>query len=358
MYYPDQRYASNLTIIRREAKLPEGALGTVRVNNGQRVDIRDVVANGVVPSRYLILDAQAFFKLRRPDKLEPLLQVEQGAVVEKDDVLAGKNPKRGKRLFSPVKGVVARIDGGRIILQEMPEVIDVEAGVQGRVVDTQPGRGVVIEATGAQAQGVWGNGRHVIATLRLEPDAGLETIEADSLEQRFTGSIVLTRRPLTAESFESIKQQNFAGVIAPSMQADLIDWAMAYEGALLLTEGFGNIRMGTPTFNLLQNHRENAVTLDAHTPSRYEPRPPEVIINVASRSDESPARPNAMLTLRNGMTVRVTRQPYLGLTGRVADLPQAPIHLDNGLRVTCAKIELISGETAYVPTADLEVLGR
>lgn len=357
MYYPDQRYASELTVIRREAMLPEEAQGTVRAVQGKRVDIRDVVVTGVIPSRYILLDVAAFFRLRRVEKADDLLQVGVGDVVEQEQVIAGKRADRGKRLFSPVKGAVSFIEDGRVIIQELPDVIDVEAGVRGRISHIEPGRGVIVEAVGAQTQGVWGNGKNVIAVLRAEPEEGLENIVADSLEQRYNGTIVLTRRPLVEASFRVMHAQGFAGVIAPSMDSDLMGLAFAWDGAILLTEGFGNIRMSNAAFNLLKGLTEDVVTLDAHTPGRFETRTPEVIVNVRAR-DAKPTPPNVRLALREGMTVRVTRPPHLGITGKVSSLPKFPVKLPNGLRVPCARVELVSGESADIPVANLEVLGR
>jgi hypothetical protein len=356
MYYPDQRYAASLTVIRREAMLPEEALGNVRASEGQRVDIRDVVVNGVIPSQYIILDVMAHFGLKKESQLDDYLQVGRGDVVDAEEPVAYKSA-RGKKLIAPARGIVSQITGGRIILQEMPDIIDVEAGVRGRVIQVEPGRGVVIEAIGAQTQGVWGNGRRLIATMRAEPAEGLENIQADSLEQRYAGTIVLTRKPLQAAAFAVMDEQLLAGVVAPSMDASLIERALNWDGALLLTEGFGDIRMSSVVFNMLQDFSDQAVTLDAHTPGRFETRTPEVIINVNDRN-ANPTPPNVQLSLRNGMTVRVTRAPHLGLTGKVADLPKLPTLLPNGLRVPCAKVELVSGETAHIPVANLEVLGR
>lgn len=359
MYYPDQRYVSELTVIRREALLPEEAIGTIRVMEGKRVDIRDIVANGVIPSRYVILNVAEFFNVRKKEKLAELLQVKAGDVIEENQVIAGKSLERGKRLLSPIKGMVARIedDGRRVILQELPDLLDVEAGVRGRVMHVEPGRGVIIEAVGAQTQGVWGNGKNVIASFRDEPSTGLETIVSDSLEQRYNGTIVLTRFPLTANGFRVIRVQGITGVIAPSMDSSLIPLAQASNAAILLTEGFGNIRMSKTVHDILKGFTENVVTLDAYMPSRFETRTPEVIININPR-DAKPTPPNLQLALREGMTVRVTRAPHLGLTGKVVALPKHPVKLPNGLRVPSARVELISGETADIPVANLEVLGR
>lgn len=357
MYYPDQRFVSKATVIRREAMLPEEAVGSLRTTEGSRVDIRDVVANGVVPSRYVILDGMDFFSLRREDSFEKLLLVEVGDVVNAEQAVAGKNANRGKRLLSPVRGIVSQIASGRVIVQAMPEVTDIQAGVRGRVVHVEPGRGVVIEATGGQVQGVWGNGKLLIASLRIAPEGGLEGIVSDSLEQRYAGAIVVTRKPLSPAGLNSATEQSISGIVAPSMDASMIDRALNSEVGILLTEGFGDIRMSSAVFSLLQNSESQVVTLDAYTPTRWETRTPEVIINLG-RNAENPDRPNVMLALRPGMTVRVTRDPHLGLTGRVMDLPEKRMNPGNGLRVPCAQVELISGETTYIPLANLEVLGR
>ena len=43
MLYPEQRYISELTVIRRECRLPDGAVGTVNVAEGKRVEVRDEI---------------------------------------------------------------------------------------------------------------------------------------------------------------------------------------------------------------------------------------------------------------------------------------------------------------------------
>ena len=358
MYYPDQRYVSALTVIQRRCMLPDTAIGSIRVKENARVDVHDVVANGVIPARYYLLDALRFFKLRKLEKLNPLLLVAPGDIVQEKEVLAGKNRNRGKRLLAPVRGIVKAIENGRIILQAMPAVIDIEAGVRGRVVRTFQDRGVAIETTGARVQGVWGNDRTLIATLRLAPKDNIEDLPDASLGVRYSGATLLTRNPLTERALKKMEDKGLAGVIAPSMDTDLIEHALAIKGAIMLTEGFGDMRMGQNVFSLLSEFDGHQAIVDAHLPNRWEVRAPEVIINLAPKEGEIPARPNVMLTLREGMNVRVTRAPYAGLTGLVAELPESPILLGNGLRIRCARVELVIGEIVFVPLTNIEVLGR
>ncbi len=357
-YYPDQRYGSEYTVIRREVLLPEEATGTIRAMEGRKVDVRDVVAQGIMPSRHIIIDAMEILGLKKPEDLIPLMHAEPGDTVEDQDVIAGKSVKRGKRVFAPVRGIIARVDSGRIILQEMPELLDLEAGVRGRVVRVEPGRGLTIEATGALVQGVWGNNRRVITTMRIEPEEGMTKIEADDLVLRYKGAVVVTQNPITLASLEVLRDRGLVGVIAPSMDISLVPLAMETNAAILLTEGFGNIRMSRVILSLFEKFNEKQITLDAYMPNRWENRFPEVVVNRTPRKDSPPRRPNPLLVLRNNMTVRVVREPFIGQTGKVVEIPKLPVQLDNGLRVLCARVELSTGEQVFVPLTNLEVLGR
>ena len=360
MYYPDQRYASPLTIIRRECRLPEEASGSVKlkVSAGERVDVRDIVATGSRPAPYIIIEAARFFGLRRPQDLDKLVRMNLGDRVEAGQVIAGKSLTRGKRLYSPVTGYIAYIGDGRIIMQEMAETISLEAGVRGRVAAIEEGRGVSIDAVGAQIQGVWGNDRNVIATLEMMPEAGIQAITSNSLETRFSGAMLVTRNPLTAEMVQAIAEQDFAGIIAPSMDATLLEAVLALRGAVILIDGFGDMRMSAAIYNLLESFAGHQATVDANQPNRWESRYPEVIINLPANTEERPSRPSGLLALRPGMSVRVTREPHLGATGRVTKIPKNPTRLPNGLRLPCAQVELVIGETVFVPLANLELLGR
>lgn len=357
-YYPDQRHLLEMTTIRRERMLPEDAIGRVEAREGTTVNLRDIVARGVVPSRYVIVEAADFFNLKDPSDLGDLLVVEVGDSIDIKTPLAGKAGGRGKRLLSPVKGIVAHVTEGRIILQVTPETVELEAGLDGQVVHVEPMRGIIIESFGALVQGVWGNGRRVIGALRVEPDDGLESIYGEELDMQFRGAIVITKRPLKETGLLIIEDQGLVGVIAPSMEADLIDKVLAVGGAVMLTEGFGPVKMSATVFNLLNTFNGRQAALDAFLPDRWTARRPEVIINPTGRMTNRPPRPNINLTLATGSSVRLTRPPNAGQVGKIINLPKTPYLLENGLRVPCAGVELVTGEKVTVPLANLEVFGR
>lgn len=358
VYYPEQRHLLPLSLIRRERLLPDGIQGEIETAPGARVAMRDVIARAIAPAPYVILDAVAALRLRNADALTALLWVVEGDTVAVDQVLAGKSKGRGKRLLSPINGTVVSIANGRIILQEFPESINLEAGLNGQVVAISRGRGAVIETYGAVAQGVWGNHKRAVGTLRSEPDEGLESIYRNVIETQYRGVIVVTKRPLTAISLRVMEDQGLSGIIAPSMVPELIEHALRAPGPIMLTEGFGTQRMSSTRFQFLDDFDGYQALLDATMPAPLETRRPEAIINVPLRTGERPRPANLDQVLQEGMIVLLARGDQAGTVGQIVRLPKTPVVLDNGLRVACAEVELITGETMNVPLANLEISGQ
>jgi hypothetical protein len=228
--------------------------------------------------------------------------------------------------------------------------------LNGVVVELREHRGVVIETYGAVLQGVWGNNRRAIGPLQPEPREGLQGMLFDAIDIQYRGAIVFTKRPLRAAALKIVEEQGFAGVIAPSMEADLMPMAAAATTAVLLTEGFGTHRMSSINAAFLDEMHSRQATMDALMPEPMDLRRPEVLINVPLGEQRPPA-PNINLALQPGSAVRVTRGSTPGVTGTVVDLPKVPILLENGLQVRCAQVEMSTGEKLMVPLANLEVTG-
>ena len=356
-HYPEQRLISRLTVVQRDVLLPELTTGAVETMLDKRVDIRDVIARGIRPGYHTLVDVARYFN-KPSDRADQLALVKAGDVVEQITPIAGRNPERGKRLFAPVPGRVAYVGGGLIVIEQKPEVTTLEAGLRGIVTAIHSGRGATIETTGAALQGVWGNGRRTAAALRLEPETGIESTFEDEIDLKYMGVIIVTRRKLSRFTLEAIADIGFGGVVAPSMDYTLIDLAMSIAKPIMLTEGFGSISMNRAMLSGLADLEGQHVLLDAYLPRAGDHRRPEVIVNAQARQGETPSRPNVMLTLRPGLNVRITREPYVGQSGQVVNLLKSPILVDNGLRLPCAQITLAGGETVTVPIANLEVIGR
>jgi hypothetical protein len=353
-YYPEHRHLLENTNIQREQFLPEDAIGSVEARPGASVNLRDVVAHGRLPSRVVIVEAARFFKLKKSDQLFPLLEVAEGDEVNTDSVLAAL---RNRRLVSPVAGIVTYIGDGRVIIQTAPQEIELEAGVDGHILRVDQGRGVVIESFGTLIQGVWGNNQDTIGMLKIEPNAGLESLYGEDLDIQYRGSIIVTRRPLRTTGIQVLEDQDLNGIIAPSMEADLIERVLHLPHPVMLTEGFGSLRMNPGASNLLTASDGRQATLDAVLPGRWESRRPQVIVNPSGRGSRA-IRPRIDMVLEEGTEVLLARPPHAGAVGKVVNLPKSPQLLENGLRVMCAEVELVTGETVTVPLTNIEVFGR
>ena len=356
IYYPDYAYVTELMTIHRERSLPPMAEGQVRISQGQAVGVHDIIAEGTMPSEHIILDAMSFLGLKKPEQLEEMLFVKQGDWVTEETPLAGKNPEKGKRLFAPQSGIVRGIQDGRIVIQKMPEVVNLESGAKGQVVQVREGRGVVVETTGAYIQGSWGNNRSAIAILQPEPKGGLENLVDDGLNLEYKGMIAWVRTPVTEKMIRVAETQNMSGIIAPSIQPWLREFALESSIAILLMEGFGNIRMSNEIVSTLSNFEGQQATVDAYMPSRENANRPGIIINQLTRDKLAPMNP--MTPLKNGMRVRINRAPWIGQIGKVIALPNTPVLLDNGLRARIAQVEMPNGVTVQIPLPNLEIAGR
>ncbi len=353
-YFPEQRHLLQLTIFRRDRLLPADMSGSVEVKRGAQVTFNTEVARGTATPRFTIIDVMELLRLRKRIQFEQQLHVEVGDYVQMGQLIAGKE-RRGSGVRAPFSGKVVHISAGRVILQEDAEPLVVNANLSGRVIAIRRNRGAQIEGVGAVVQGVWGNDRTAIGTLQTEPEQGLQALSADALDAAQRSALFVVRRTLTSRLLEQIAELGIVGVIAPSIAPSLLDHALACPAALLLTEGFGAQRMNSTLYTFLSANQGLQATLDGTQAGQMEARRPELIINV--QRSEVPPPPRDDLILQPNMQVRLTRGDSAGSVGRVIRLPKTPVLLDNGLRVHCAEVELISGDKLAVPLENLEVFG-
>ena len=262
---PNHRYVASNTVIRHEVVLPHGMVGKVLVQLGSNVVTNTVVARVTPIKDYVLIDAASILQLRQRDKVMDKLFVQVGEPVTTVEALAGNNPNRGRRVYSPVNGEVAHIESGWILIKVYDEkTVEVHAGVNGNVVAIIPNRGVIIESHVMIVQGVWGNERYAEGILKREPEEGLKRVKQDALDNEWRDVLVITRQSLSYSMLQVLQHNAVAGVIAPSMDSTLLPLAHQVTYAILLTEGFGNMRLSNVVLKLLEEtFTENSKNLQA-----------------------------------------------------------------------------------------------
>jgi hypothetical protein len=359
-YYPEHSFIVGLATIRRERRLPPGAIGEVMVREHQRVEASDVLLRGAVPGDFIIINALERLGLRDPDDFtQEMMEYPVGELVAEGEVIASKGRGRGGRTIkAPTDAVLARVEGGQIILQVNPRPVEIRAMCPGDVTSVRGNNEVLLETVGALIQCAWGNGKRAYSTYKPEPSEGIESIKGEALMQQYRSTAIITTRPLLSASiFSAAIEQEVKGIIAPSMHADLREAALKQPIPIILTEGFGEQQMSEIVYNLLRDNIGRPAMIDAIEPARWAPGRPEIVIPLPSGGSPPPA-PEADQPLREGVVVRVTRAPYAGMVGRIRRVSDTPRPVENGLRLAGAEVQLPTGRTVYVPLANLEMLGR
>ncbi len=348
---PNQRLVLPYTRVKREVLLPNNLIGTVLVRVGQQVNPNTVIASGNRTTQHHVVNCAAELGLRRTAKLTDVLMVKLGDVVKQGEVLAGQQLQRGKRSFAPVDGQVVAIEDGTLIIRQIIDRVDLLAGMRGVVTDVRPGRGIEIEGSGALLQGVWGNNRRAVGSLRLEPERGIEMPPNE-----WRGTIMVTPHPVTAVTLVRMEQLRLAGLIAPSMDSTLLEVALQLEQAILLTEGFGQMSMHNVLQSRLARFEKRYATVHAVSPRSVVTRHPEVLIAVGATDEEVPLSESlASPEVSVGVAVRVIREPYHGQIGKIIEVGRHSSALSNGLSVPAAVVKFSNGRIEPIPMTNLEV---
>ena len=353
MFYPFETQVTPLTNVRRERLLP--APGKVLVSAGDRVDATQIVARTELPSDFCIVPAARLLKIPA-SQVRKRLRVDLGDQVQRGQVIAKQRGFLGRAARSPIDGAVTAIGGGRILIEAQPIPVEVSAYVSGVVSNIMPGRGVVIETTGAVVQCVWGTGGESVGVLQSMVDGPDGSLQARSINPSASGTILIGGVGLDRECLERAREIEVHGMVTGGLSPELLSLAEDLPFPILVTEGIGEIPMSQPVFDLLTANEEREVSISGHIEARKGSSRPEVVIPMpAADVPATQAQPGAPLTV--GTRVRVVRAPYTGAVGKVTAIPDYAQRIATGARVHCAAIDLEEKEEPiFVPVVNLETL--
>jgi hypothetical protein len=359
-YYPDQTFIIGLTIIRRERRLPPGAIGQSVPRQGQRVEAQDVVLQGALPGRYIILDAVHLLGLKGPEEFnESMLLRQIGDTLDRGSIIARSGPARNaKQIRVTSNAIFSGIEDGQLILQANPEPIDVYAMCPGEITSVRDNGEILLETVGALIQCAWGNGKNAYCAYKLEPEGGLDSLNADSLTSNYRNSgIILTHSIQSKSVFAAAQKNEITAIVAPGMHSDLREAALRQTIPVILTAGFGEQQLSDLVYNLLRDNLGRPAMFDATEPARWSPSRPEIVIPLPAGAQQ-PSAPETDQALVEGVLVRLVRAPFAGMSGRVRRVVDTPRSVENGLRLPGAEVLLSNGRTVFVPLANIEMLGR
>lgn len=332
-----------------------------------------VVARTELPGIMQTLRVAEFLGLEASD-VPKALRVSEGDEVERGTIIAETKSFFGllkNECRSPISGVVELVSpiSGHVGIRHRPTPVEVTAYIPGEVVEVIPEEGVVIEATGALIQGIFGVGGERIGELRVIVGAPDETVEEDRITGDLAGKVVVTGANITGPSLRRAADVGVGGIVTGGIiDSDLIgylghDIGVAITGqedvptTLIVTEGFGVISMAQRTFDLLKSLEGKSASINGATQIRAGVIRPEII--VPSEDAVGPSRrtgADSEQSLDIGTRIRVIREPHFGMLGTVTALPPEPVLIESGAKVRTLEAELDAGARATVPRANVEII--
>jgi len=370
-YTPGVTVTAKTTLV-RERRLP--LAGTVLAKVGDQVKAEQVVARTELPGNVQTVNVANILSLL-PEDVEGALTKPVGSPLEVGDVFAMSRSFFGlfkSKCKSPTKGTLESISNitGQAILREPPIPVEVHAYVDGTVIEAMEREGVRVETEGSFIQGIFGIGGETWGEIKLLVTKSDEPLDEKSLDAGCNGKILIGGSRVDNAFLEKAASLGVRGVVVGGIDdKDLrqflgYDLGVAITGSeekgisLIITEGFGGMRMAEKTFSLLRSLEGRKASMSGVTQIRAGVMRPEII--VASDGGTSPAAGKGSVFSASGLEVgsaiRVIREPHFGRLGRVADLPAELRVLETEAKVRVLEVEFEDRTKAVLPRANVEMI--
>ena len=368
-YTPGLKVLHYLKIIKNR-RLP--IKGDVIKIKGDLLKPDDIVAKTDLPGNVQMLKIANLLNIG-PSDLPDVMILKEGDKVTKGELIAQTNGLFGffkSDVKSPIDGTIESISDvtGQIVLREAPIPVEVDAYISGIVEDVIPNEGVVIKSDAAFIQGIFGIGGESRGTLEVVvPDRESELTE-DLLKEAHRGKIIVGGSHISLSAYKKALSLNIAGIVVGGFNYYDLEEILGYtlgvaitgsenlNTSLIVTEGYGNIRMSSRTFDLLSKHNGKFVSINGATQIRAGVIRPEIVIPL-SKDDLANKHPleSGEKGISDGSLVRVIRAPYFGQMGTVKSLPSELQKMESETMVRVAIVE-IDGDELTIPRANLEMV--
>jgi len=356
----------------RERRLPLS--GTVLAEEGSRVTAEQVVARTELPGNVQTINVANILSLL-PEDIEGALTKPLGSQLEKGEVFAMSSSFFGlfkSRCKSPIDGTLESASAitGQAILREPPIPVEVHAYIDGQVVERMENEGVKVETEGSFIQGIFGIGGETWGEIKLLVSTADEPLEVKSLDDSCKDKILIGGSKVDSDFLTRAASLAVRGVVAGGIDdKDLreflgYDLGVAITGSeekgisLIVTEGFGQMKMAEKTFSLLKSLEGKRASMSGATQIRAGVMRPEVIV-AADGASASAGDLDSIFSasgLEIGSAIRVIREPHFGRLGTVVELPPELRVLETEAKVRVLEVEFEDGSRATLPRANVEMI--
>ena len=356
--------------IKKNRRLP--LKGEIKKKVGDIVEANDIVAKTDLPGNVHMVKVANILNIS-PNDIKDVLLVNDGDRIEKGEKLAETDGIFGyfkSELLSPVSGKIESISNitGQIVIRDKPIPVEIDAYINGEVSDLIEEEGVTIESEVAYIQGIFGIGGEKRGNLEIIVNGRDEEIKEEMINQSHTGKIIVGGSFIGINAFKKAIDLKVKGIVVGGFNYFDLEHILGFklgvaitgtetlDTSLVVTEGYGDIKMSERTFNLLKQHTNKFVSINGATQIRAGVIRPEIIIPL--KKDEISKKMgsiNQELGITIGSTVRVIRAPYFGKIGVVNDLPSELQKMESETLVRVASVKF-DNEAYIIPRSNLEML--
>jgi hypothetical protein len=371
------------TMVTKVRKLP--IPGKVLVKEGERISYDTKVAVTDLPGKINILNLASILELEM--KTSVLEEVEIGSLelskymvkkegdsVERGEMLAQRKSFFGlfkRECIVPVDGMLEYVSDitGQCHIREPSIPLTLESYIPGKVTQVLPNEGVVIETPAAYIQGIFGIGEETHGNLMVLSNTEEEALIEGQITEECAGKIIVGGSIVDGPTLKRAVEMGVKGIIVGGIRdADLANFlgysiGVAITGeegmglTLILTEGFGKMRMAAKTFNFLNRFEGSLACINGATQIRAGVIRPEIIIPIEEISSGlREAKESYLEGLRSGLPVRIIGPPYFGAIGNVTNLPVELQTVETESDVRVLEVELEDGKRVIVPRANVEMI--
>ena len=346
--------------------------GEVVVKVGQQVEPGDVVAKTDLPGNIQMVNIANLLNID-PGDAKTVLTKEVGSPVKKGEVIAETKGIFGlfkSNVTSPINGTLEAISDvtGQAVFREAPIPVNVDAYMRGKVTKIIPEEGVTIETQGAFIQGIFGIGGENRGKLKILVETRDQEITPEFITPELEGQIVVGGSFISLEAFQKAIRLKVAGVVVGGFNYSDLKAILGYTlgvaitgseeigTSLIVTEGYGSIKMSDRTFDLFKQYEGRDASINGATQIRAGVIRPEIVIPLEQEELTGSAKEiHEAEAVREGSLVRIIRAPYFGLLGKIVKLPPDLQRIESETMVRVARVE-IDGDIYSIPRSNLEMV--
>ena len=370
------------TLITKVRKLPIS--GEVLVKEGEKVSYDTEVARTSLPGKVNVVNLAYMLELeniagaheeqRKSLNLTKYLVKGVGEYCKKGDIIARRKTFFGmfqRECRLSCEGVIEHISDvtGQCLLREPPVPLSLNSFIPGTVTKVLPKEGVIIETQAALIQGIFGIGGETHGELMILRKSEDDALTENQITEECAGKIIVGGSIVDCQTLQKAVKLGVKGIIVGGMKdSDLASFlgyniGVAITGeermglTVILTEGFGKMRMASKTFNLLKKFENKLACINGATQIRAGVIRPEIIIPLKGDTKKESEEEDLYLEgLKSGLPVRIIGPPYFGALGFVVNLPVELQKVETESDVRVLEVELENGDRVTVPRANIEMI--